>query len=86
MRMIQKCLLTQISRNVEAYMDDMVDKSRKGSDLLTDLAETFATGGTISSLIRQSAHSEFQEESYSVFSFLNEGSTSIQKKLIQSSE
>ena len=42
MRMIQKCLLTQISRNVEAYMDDIVVKLRKGSDLLTDLAETFA--------------------------------------------
>ena len=42
MRMIQKCLLTQISRNVEAYMDDIVVKSRKGSDLLADLAETFA--------------------------------------------
>ena len=42
MRMIQKCLLTQIIRNVEAYMDDIVVKSRKGSDLLTDLAETFA--------------------------------------------
>jgi hypothetical protein len=27
---------------VEAYMDDIVVKSRKGSDLLTDLAETFA--------------------------------------------
>ena len=26
MRMIQKCLLTQISRNVEAYMDDIVVK------------------------------------------------------------
>ena len=34
--------LTQISQNVEAYMDDIVVKSRKGSDLLTDLAETFA--------------------------------------------
>ena len=42
MRMIQKCLLDQISRNVEAYMDDIVVKSRKGSDLLADLAETFA--------------------------------------------
>ena len=39
MRMIQKCLLTQISRNVEAYMDDIVVKSQKGFDLLTDLAE-----------------------------------------------
>ena len=42
MRMIQKCLLTQISRNVEAYMNDIVVKSRKGSNLLSDLAETFA--------------------------------------------
>ena len=42
MRMIQKCMLTQTSQNVEAYMDDIVVKSRKGSDLSTDLAETFA--------------------------------------------
>ena len=40
--MIQKCLLTQISRNVEAYMDDIVVKSHKGSDLLTDLVKTFS--------------------------------------------
>ena len=42
MRMMQKCLHTQISRNIEAYMDDIVVKSRKGSDLLADQAETFA--------------------------------------------
>ena len=42
MRMIQKCLPDHISRNVEAYIDDIVVKSRKGSDLLTDLAETSA--------------------------------------------
>ena len=42
MRMIQKCLLTQISQNVEAYMDDIVVKSCKGSDLLAELVETFA--------------------------------------------
>ena len=42
MRMIQKCLQEQISRNVEAYMDDIMVKSRNGSDLLADLAETFA--------------------------------------------
>jgi hypothetical protein len=41
-RMIKKCLQKQISRNVEAYMDDIVVKSRKGSDLLADLVETFA--------------------------------------------
>lgn len=38
MNMIQKCMLDQISRNVEAYMDDIMVKSRKGSDLLTNLA------------------------------------------------
>ena len=87
MRMIQKCLLTQISRNVEAYMDDIVVKSRKGSDLLTDLAETFATsGGMISSLIHQSVHSESLAESYSAFSFLNGESMPIQKKLALYSE
>ena len=42
MRMIQKCLQKQISWNIEAYMDDIVVKSRKGFDLLADLAETFA--------------------------------------------
>ena len=82
MRMIQKCLLTQISRNVEAYMDDIVVKSRKGSDLLTDLTETLPiSGGMISSSIHQSAHSEYLAESYSVFSFLNEESMLTQKKL-----
>ena len=35
-------MLTQIIQNVEAYMDDIVVKARKGSDLLTNLAETFA--------------------------------------------
>ena len=35
-------MLAQINRNVDAYMDDIVVKSRKGSDLLTDLAETCA--------------------------------------------
>ena len=43
MRMIQKCLLTQTSRNVEAYMDDIMVMSRKGFDLLTDLTETLPT-------------------------------------------
>ena len=42
MHMIQKCLLDQISQNMEAYMDDIVVKSRKGSDLMTDLGEMFA--------------------------------------------
>ena len=42
-RCVQNCLHTQIGRNVHAYVDDIVVKSRKGSDLLTDLAETLPT-------------------------------------------
>jgi hypothetical protein len=41
----QKCihiiLESQIGRNVEAYIDDMVVKSKKCGDLLDDLKETF---------------------------------------------
>jgi hypothetical protein len=41
----QKCvhiiLKAQIGRNVEAYIDDIVVKSKKQGDLLDDLKETF---------------------------------------------
>jgi hypothetical protein len=41
----QKCVHTvlesQIRRNIEAYIDDIVVKSRKRGDLLSDLEETF---------------------------------------------
>ena len=40
-RCIQKCLEGQIGRNVHAYVDDVVIKSKKRCDLLVDLAETF---------------------------------------------
>jgi hypothetical protein len=39
---IQIILETQIRRNVEAYIDDVVVKSKKCEDLLDDLKETFA--------------------------------------------
>jgi hypothetical protein len=38
---IQIILKTQIGRNVEAYIDDVVVKSKKCGDLLDDLKETF---------------------------------------------
>jgi hypothetical protein len=38
---IQIILETQIGRNVEAYIDDVVVKSKKCGDLLDDLKETF---------------------------------------------
>jgi hypothetical protein len=38
---IQIILETKIGRNVEAYIDDVVVKSKKCGDLLDDLKETF---------------------------------------------
>nr|ABA97604.1 retrotransposon protein, putative, Ty3-gypsy subclass [Oryza sativa Japonica Group] len=42
-RMIQRCFSTQIGRNVEAYVDDVVIKTKQKDDLITDLEETFAS-------------------------------------------
>jgi hypothetical protein len=39
---IQKCLESQISKNVEAYVDDVVVKTTDEDDLIADLAQTFA--------------------------------------------
>jgi hypothetical protein len=39
---IQKCLESQIGKNVEAYVDDMVVKTTNEDDLIADLAQTFA--------------------------------------------
>jgi hypothetical protein len=39
---IQKCLKTQIGKNVEAYVDDVVVKTTVEDKLITDLTETFA--------------------------------------------
>ncbi|KAK1680059.1 hypothetical protein QYE76_040907 [Lolium multiflorum] len=40
-RRMQRCLKDQIGRNVHAYVDDIVVMTRKGSDLISDLKETF---------------------------------------------
>ena len=40
-RCVQNCLHNQIGRNVHAYVDDIVVKSRKKETLLDDLKETF---------------------------------------------
>ena len=40
-RAIQMCLDQQIGRNVEAYIDDVVIKSRNADNLIADLEETF---------------------------------------------
>jgi hypothetical protein len=39
---IQKCLESQIGKNVEAYVDDMVVKTTAEENLIADLAQTFA--------------------------------------------
>jgi hypothetical protein len=42
-RVIQMCLADQLHRNVEAYVDDVVIKTRDSDDLITDLEETFSS-------------------------------------------
>jgi hypothetical protein len=39
--MMQKCLGSQISRNVQVYIDDVVITTRKEESLINDLKETF---------------------------------------------
>lgn len=38
---IQDCLSSQIGRNLEAYMDDVVIKTQSSDTLIEDLIETF---------------------------------------------
>jgi hypothetical protein len=42
-RAIQACLNEQISHNAEAYVDDVVVKTRDSATLIDDLKETFKT-------------------------------------------
>ena len=41
-RAIQMCLDQQIGRNIKAYIDDVVVKSKTTNSLIADLEETFA--------------------------------------------
>ncbi|KAK1694987.1 hypothetical protein QYE76_011684 [Lolium multiflorum] len=40
-RMMQKCLATQIGKNVQVYIDDVMITSKEGTTLIEDLKETF---------------------------------------------
>ena len=40
-RAIQMCLASQLHHNVEAYVDDVVVKTKNPDDLIADLTETF---------------------------------------------
>ena len=42
-RMVTKMFKKQLGRNMEAYIDDMVVKSKVVADYLSDLVETFET-------------------------------------------
>jgi ribonuclease HI len=42
-RAIQMCFADQLHRNVEAYMDDVVIKTRNPEGLIEDLEETFTS-------------------------------------------
>jgi hypothetical protein len=42
-RAIQACFKRQLNKNVEAYVDDVVVKTRNSSTLIEDLEETFAS-------------------------------------------
>ena len=42
-RMVTKMFKQQLGRNMEAYIDDMVVKSKAAEDHLKDLTETFET-------------------------------------------
>jgi hypothetical protein len=42
-RAIQACFKEQLNKNVEAYVDDMVVKTRNSDTLITDLEEIFAS-------------------------------------------
>ncbi|KAK1685708.1 hypothetical protein QYE76_046556 [Lolium multiflorum] len=39
--MMQKCLATQIGKNFQVYIDDVVITTKQGSTLIEDLKETF---------------------------------------------
>jgi hypothetical protein len=39
--MMQKCLATQIGKNVQAYIDDMVIMTKSRTSFVDDLRETF---------------------------------------------
>src|SRR3954463_5306597 len=41
-RTMQRCLRSQLGRNIHVYVDDLVVKSMQGSTLLADLRKTFA--------------------------------------------
>jgi hypothetical protein len=42
-RVVQACFKRKLNKNVEAYVDDVVVKTRNSDMIITDLEETFAS-------------------------------------------
>jgi hypothetical protein len=66
---IQACFKRQLNKNVEAYVDDVVVKTRDSSTLIDDLEETFASLREYAgSSTRTSASSAYLRANYSASS------------------
>jgi hypothetical protein len=68
-RAIQDCFKRQLKKNVEAYVDDVVVKTRNSHTLIADLEETsHPCESTAGSSTRTSASSGYPRENYSASS------------------
>jgi hypothetical protein len=68
-RAIQACFKRQLNKNVEAYVDDVVVKTRNSDTLIADLEETFPSlREYCGSSTRKSASSAYRRANYSASS------------------
>ena len=81
-RCVQNCLHKQIGRNVHAYVDDIVVKSRQKETLVDDLKETFDNLRVYKMMLnRPSVSLVFRQASYWVFLCPTEESRLIRRRL-----
>jgi U3 small nucleolar RNA-associated protein 14 len=80
-RAIQACFKRQLKKNVEAYVDDVVVKTRNSDTLIADLEETFnPCESTAGSSTRTSASSEYRRVNYSASSSVITASKPIPRR------
>jgi hypothetical protein len=79
-RAIQVCFKRQLNKDVEAYVDDVVVKTRNSSTLIDDLEETFAS----LSSTRTSASSAYLRANYSASSSATAASKPIPRRSLPS--
>jgi hypothetical protein len=77
-RAIQACFKRQLNKNIEAYVDDVVVKTRNSNTLIADLEETFADHG------RTSASSAYRPANYSASSSAIAASKPIPRRSLPS--